>query len=136
MATIVLTNPVIVVGSTSIRTYCDSVTVEYDADEVEDTNFGDDTHIFKGGGLFTWSVAATAKNDFAASQLDSIIFPLVGTTTTISVIPTTGAVSATNPNYNGSCLVKGFTPVAGGVGELSTTPLLFMSAGTLSRTTT
>ena len=58
--------------------------------------------------------------DFASSEVYATLNPLLGTTTTVLVKPTSGAVSATNPSKSVSCLVTELPFVSGGVGELAT----------------
>jgi hypothetical protein len=73
--------------------------------------------------------------DFAAAEVEATIFPLVGTTTTVTVRGTSGATSATNPLYTLSgTFLAAHTPVAAAVGELAMTSLSF-TGGTLVKTT-
>ncbi|MCG8670211.1 MAG: hypothetical protein MI867_12410 [Pseudomonadales bacterium] len=134
MAQQVLTNAFISVDGNDISDHVSQVTLNYEAETQDDTAFGDDTRSAIGG-LKSWSVSITAQQDWAASQLDSIIFPLIGTTVTIILRKDSGSVSATNPNYTGTGLVVSYNPLDGAVGDLATTPITIQSAGTLSRAT-
>ena len=134
MATIVLTNPLISLGGTAVKTYATSVTLNYEVDQVEVTAFGDSGHRFTGG-LQNITVDMTLNQDYASSALESIVYPLVGTTTTITIKPVDAATSTTNPLYTiSNAYLAAHTPVAGGVGELSTTSLSFQG-GSLVKTT-
>jgi hypothetical protein len=63
------------------------------------------------------------------------VFPLVGTSTTIVIKPTSAAVSTTNPTYTiSNTYLAAHTPVSGTVGELATTSLSFQG-GSLVKTT-
>lgn len=132
MATLVLTNAFISLDGNDISDHTTSVTVNYEAEAVDETAFGDTTRINKGG-LKNWSVDLELHDDFAASQVDSILFPLVGTVVVIIVRPDAGVVSATNPNYTGSVLVQSIAGITGTVGDLATVPVSLVSAGDLSR---
>lgn len=134
MATIVLTNPSISVGGTSVSGFCTSITLNYEVDQVEVTAFGDTGHKYTGG-LQNVSCDIELNQDFAASATESIIYPLVGTTTTIVVKPVNAATSATNPQYTiSNAFLSAHTPVAGAVGELAKTSLTF-TGGSLAKAT-
>jgi len=111
-----------------------SLSLNYSADEVDNTHMGDLTHLMIGG-LKNWSIDLELSQDFAAGQIDSIIFPLVGTLIEVIIRPTTGAVSATNPNYKGQALLTTYNPFAGNVGDLAGTTINLKAAGTLARET-
>jgi hypothetical protein len=69
--------------------------------------------------------------DFAASQTEATIYPLVGTPTTVVIKPTSSAVGASNPSYTlTDTMLVSHTPVAGAVGEVAMTTLSF-TGGTL-----
>ena len=73
--------------------------------------------------------------DFAATETEATIFPLVGQQTTVTVRPSAAATSATNPLYTVSgTYLASHTPVAAAVGELAMTSLSF-AGGTLVKTT-
>jgi len=134
MATLVLTNAFVSIDGNNVSDHVRSVSLDYAADMIEDTNMGDDTHIMLGG-LKTWSMSIEFAQDFAASNLDSILFPLVGTTFTVIARPDAGSVSTSNPNYTGTGILASTPPFGNGVGELATASVDIQSAGTLSRAT-
>lgn len=135
MAKIVFTDCFVSVAGNDISDHVTSVTVNYSADTPEDTAFGDTAHVFAAGGLKNWSMDLEIQVDFAASQVDSIMFPLVGTEVAMIVRPTSSAVSATNPNYTGQGIVASYPPIVGSVGELGTSTCNVVAAGTLTRAT-
>jgi len=134
MSDIVVTDAFVELDSNDISSQVRQVTLNYSADPVENTAMGDSTHT-RLGGLKDWNVSLTAKNDFAASQLDSILFPLVGTQVTIKVRPTSSAVGAGNPEYSGTVLVNEYNPMGQSVGDLGEASITLPSAGDLSRDT-
>lgn len=135
MSTTVLTNAHVSIDGNDLSDHVKQVTLPYGCDEVDDTHMGDDTHQMIAG-LKTWSVDIEFSQDFAASNLDSILFPLVGAAAvTVIVRPTASAVSATNPNYTGSAILSSYPPFGGTVGDKATTNVHMASAGTLSRAT-
>lgn len=134
MATLVLTNAQVVLSSNDLTDHVQGVRLNYEAEQHDDTAMGDSARSMKGG-LKVWDFDIELMQDWAGSNIDSILFPLVGTQVTVAVRPTSSARSATNPDYIGTCLVVGYPPIGGVVGDLATTTLKLVNAGTLSRTT-
>ena len=134
MAQIVLTDASITINSISLGNRANSVELNFEVDSVEITAFGDTGHKFTGG-LQNVSCNIEFMQDFAASNVEATIYPLVGTTTTVIIKPTSGAVSATNPSYTISdAFLASHQPVAGAVGELAMTSLSF-TGGVLAKAT-
>ena len=134
MAVLVLTDADITVNGVVLSDRANSVTLNYEIDSVETTAFGSVGHKFTGG-LQNNSCDIEFMQDFAAAEVEATIFPLVGTTTTVTVRGTSGATSATNPLYTLSgTFLAAHTPVAAAVGELAMTSLSF-TGGTLVKTT-
>ena len=130
MAVLVLKDATITINSVALADHANSVTVNYEIDSVEVTAFGSGGHTFTGG-LQNNSVEIQLMQDYATSNVEATIYPLVGTTTTIVVKPTSSAVGATNPSYTiSNAFLAAHTPVAGAVGELGMTSLSF-TGGTI-----
>jgi hypothetical protein len=134
MAVLVLTDADITVNGVVLSDKANSVTLNYEIDSVEVTAFGSVGHKFTGG-LQNNSCDIEFMQDFAATEVEATIFPLVGTTTTVTVRGSSAATSATNPLYTLSgTFLAAHTPVAAAVGELAMTSLSF-TGGTLVKTT-
>jgi hypothetical protein len=134
MAQIVLTDASITVNSVALSNRANTVTLTYEKEAVEITAFGDSGRAFTSG-LQNNTCEIEFMQDFAASNVEATVFPLVGSTTTIVIKPTSGAVSSTNPSYTlTGAYLSNHTPVAGTVGELATTSLSFQG-GTLAKAT-
>lgn len=134
MAKIVLTDASIIINSVDLSDRANSVTLNYEVDSIEVTAFGDDGHNFIGG-LQNLTCEISLMQDFAATETEATIYPLVGTTTTIVVKPSSAVDSATNPRYTiTGAFLAAHTPVAAAVGELGMTTLSF-TGGTIAKTT-
>jgi hypothetical protein len=133
MAQIVLTNASISINSIELADRSNSVEVNYEIESVEVTAFGGNRSFI--GGLQNNTCTVELMQDFAATETEATIFPLVGTQTTLVFKPATGNVSATNPSYTitGAYLAS-HTPIAAAVGELAMTSLTF-TGGTLVKST-
>ena len=132
MAVLVLKDASITINSVALSDHATSVTVNYEIDSVEVTAMGSGGHTFTGG-LQNLSVEVMLNQDFAGSSVEATVYPLVGTVTTLVIKPTSSAVGATNPSYTiANAYLAAHTPVAGAVGELSTTSLTF-TGGTITK---
>lgn len=135
MATKVLTNAYINLNSNDLSAYANQVSLSYEAEELDETAFGDDTRIKKGG-LKNWSMEISFHQDFADNLLDEILFALVGTTVTCAIRADSGSISTSNPEYTGTGLIKDYKIFGNSVGELATASVSIVSAGTLVRDVT
>lgn len=134
MASLAFTDAVVTIGGTDLSDYVKTVTINYSSEMLDETAMGDGTRKNKGG-LLNWSIDVEFKQDFAAAAVDVTLFPLVGTTFTVVVRPTSSSVSATNPNYTGTGILESYSPLGNSVGDLAVAPITIQSAGTLSRAT-
>ncbi|MFE1749005.1 hypothetical protein ACFW88_00365 [Streptomyces anandii] len=87
------------------------------------------------GGLKSGELACEFFQDFAASQLDSIMWPLLGTVVPFEVRADQGTASPTNPKWTGNILIKGWNPIEGSVGDEATVGLTFPTSGAVTRGT-
>ncbi len=138
MAVLVLKDAYISIGGTVLSDHSNSVTLNYEVDSVEITAFGDSGHKFTGG-LQNNSCDIELMQDFAVSpsnSVEAVLYPLVGTTTTLIIKPNGATTSATNPAYTlTGTFLAAHTPVAGAVGELAMTSVSF-TGGTITKSTT
>lgn len=134
MAKIVLTDVSVVVNSVNLSDHIASVTLTTDVAEVATTAFGD-TAVTRVGGLKDNSVQIEFHQDFAASNVEATVYPLIGSTTTVVVKPTSSAVGATNPSYTFTALVSSWSPVAGSVGDLATVSVTWPISGAITKAT-
>ena len=136
MAKIILTDVVVVLNTTNtISDHVASVTLTTDVAEVATTAFGD-TAITRVGGLKDNSVQFEFHQDFAAANLESIVYPLIGTVVPIAIKPTSGAISTTNPEYQFNALISSWSPIAGAVGDLATVSVTWQISGAITKDVT
>ena len=98
----------VTVNSVDLTDHITSIDFVENANEIETTALGS-SNITRIGGL----------KDYASSEVYATLNPLLGTTTTVVVKPTSGAVSATNPSKSVSALVSELPFISGDVGSLS-----------------
>ena len=133
MAQIVLKDASISIAGVELADRSNSVEVNYEIESVEVTSFGGNRSFV--GGLQNNTCTVELMQDFAATETEATIFPLVGTQLTLIFKPTSDAVGADNPSYTitGAYLAS-HTPIAAAVGELAMTSLTF-TGGTLAKAT-
>lgn len=130
----VLTDAYISIGGNVVSDHATKVEIPFEAEDKEITAFGG-TWKARTGGLKDASLNITFINDFAASNLDSIMFALFGTVVAFEIRATSGAVSTSNPKYTGSVFIKEWKPIMGSVGDLATVDVSFPTSGTVTRAT-
>ena len=134
MAKLVLTDASVTINSVDLSDHVQSVTLNYNADQVEITSMGDTAHLFTGG-LDNVTCDVTLFQDLAASEVEATVYDLVGTATTVVVKAKSDAVAADNPSYTlADTFVASHTPVAGTVGDAAMTTLNFVG-GTITKAT-
>ncbi|CAB4178130.1 hypothetical protein UFOVP1462_36 [uncultured Caudovirales phage] len=134
MARLVLTNVVVTFGVTDISSYVTSVTLGSTYDVVETTAFGN-TARTRVAGLADNSVSLELNQDYAASSLESVIYPTLGTAVSMTVKPVAGLVTTSNPAYSFSALISEWTPLNGALGELATASVTWPISGVITKTT-
>jgi hypothetical protein len=124
----------VTVGTTVLSTSIASVTLDITTDEVETTAFGS-SYRTRIGGLKDASVSLDFHQDFGAGSVDSLLFPLMGSTVAVSIAPTSGTITASNPLYSFTALVTQYQPFAGAVGDLATLSVTWPVSGEVTRAT-
>ena len=124
----------VTIGTAVLSGSIASVTLDVTADEIETTSFGD-SYRKRIGGLLDASVSLDFHQDFGAGAVDALLFPLMGSTVAVKIAPTSGTVTATNPEYRFNALVTQYQPFAGAVGDLATLSVTWPVSGEVVRGT-
>jgi len=129
MAKLVLTNALVLVNSNDISSHVQSVNIEGQRNEVDVSSMGD-TFSEIVLGLTDVTVTVGVFNDFAAANVDSILFPLWQTNTPfpIELRPVNAARSTSNPAFTMTALLPNYSPLNGSVGDAVTTDVAFRNA--------
>lgn len=123
------------VNSVDLSAYVSSVTINKSFEELDVTAMGDASRRFVAG-LEASSITIDFFNDFASGKVADTLDTWVGKTTTVTVQPTSGAVSTTNPIYTMTVLVNNITPVNGAVGDLATQSVTWNCTSAITKATT
>jgi hypothetical protein len=133
MPRIVLTNAQITINTVDLSDHIASVTLSTSNDVIETTGFSSTAARTRVAGLSDNSITLEFHQDFATSNVEQTIYPLIGTNTTVVVKPTASAVSATNPSYTCSASVVEWQPLSGAIGELATASVTWPISGAITK---
>lgn len=106
--------------------------MELTAEDLTTTAFGTGA-VTRIGGLKDGTLQLEFHQDFGADSVDATLFPLLGTTVTFLIVPTSAVVSETNPSYAGNCLVTTYSPFASATGDLATLSVSWPVSGPVTR---
>jgi hypothetical protein len=128
----------IVVNGVNFSDHASSVEINASKDDIDTTSF-DGSGRERKHGLQDNSFVINFQQDFSASEVDATLWPLWNNETefTVAIKPTTAAISTTNPEYSGTCILLEYSPLNGSVGELSETSVTFpVQRGTFTQDVT
>lgn len=132
MAKLVFNNPKITINSVDLTDRIAQVSLEMSFAEVETTAFGNSA-VTRVAGLGDHTFTASFHQDFASSEVEQTIYPLLGTTTEITVKPVNITTATDNPLYTFTVLVTEWAPISGSVGELLTADVSWPVSGGVTK---
>ena len=132
MAVYSLTSQVCTLNSVDYSDHLKSATLTVDAARLDTTDFASAGWVEVIGGLKSGSLALEFMDDVADNDVDEELFALLGTAVAFTLKAATGAISAANPEYQGSVLVTSHS-LGGSVGELAKKSLTFPLTGAVTR---
>tara|TARA_R110000822_G_scaffold47283_3_gene125591 strand:- start:2529 stop:2936 length:408 start_codon:yes stop_codon:yes gene_type:complete len=133
MAVFMNNGVVLTVDGQDLSDYTQSVTLNWNANELDVTAMGD-AGIRRIKGLEDNSISIDFLNDDAASAVLQTLNTNFGQNVTVTVKNSSEAISASNPLFTMTCLINGITPVSGAVGDLSTQSVTWNVSGTIAPT--
>jgi hypothetical protein len=133
MARIVLTNAFISVGGVDLSDLVASVSLSETFDIVETTAFSSTAAKTRVAGLEDNSITLEFHQDYATSEVEQTIYPLLGTAAAVIVKPNGSATGAFNPSYTCSAIISEWTPINGSVGELATASVTWPITGAITK---
>lgn len=134
MAAFSLTAMYVDLNGTARDEYIKSAVLTVDVASLDTTDFDSAGWVEVIGGLKSGSLAITFDDDVAASAIDSVLWPLLGTVVTYEVRATNAAVGTSNPKFTGSVLINSHT-LGGSVGDLAGKTVTYPTSGAVTRAT-
>lgn len=131
MTKVVLKDCYIVINGTNFSDHSSSVAVTFKKADIDTTNFSGQGKEHAQG-LRDDGLEITLQSDYAPASVDAVLYPLydLGTEFTVEVRPTSAAVSTSNPKYTATCILLGYQPLEGKVGQLADTKIKFSTQRT------
>lgn len=133
---VVLKDAYVAINGTAISNNVSSVTVESTFDEVEVTGFGGTYRQFAQG-MGDATITLAVFQDYLSSPTSDNVFwnySQSGGTLFVEVRGSSATVGTANPKYTMFGRVFSFNPIAGAVGDASTTDVSIRNAGTAGLT--
>ncbi len=126
-----LANPLVTINAVDLTDQCTAATLTKKVEALESTAFGAVARVYVGG-LQANEVTLTMYNSFATTETYATLSSLIGTSTNITVKPTSAATSATNPIFTITGAYLESLPIVNAkLGNLDTIDLTF-KGGTYS----
>ena len=120
-----LSNPVVTINAVDLTDQCSAANLTRVIEALESTSFGKTARVYTAG-LENSTLTVTMYNSFAASETYSELKNLVGTSTTVTIKPTSAATSATNPlSTLTGCYLETLPIVNAALGALDTIDITF-----------
>lgn len=132
MAAYANTDASVTVNSVDLSAAVRSAQINVKSSELDTSAMGD-TWRTRIAGANDWSISIEWNQDFAASNVDATLWAALGTVVSVVFVPTSGAVSATNPSYTGNVLISDYSPIDGAFDETATVSTTWPGAATLTR---
>jgi hypothetical protein len=138
MATLVYTDALLTVNSIDLSDHVKSLTLNYEAEMLDDTVMGTSGTRSSKPGLKNWGLEVEFTQDFAVGSVDATLFPLIGAASfpIVARAIKASAVSVTNPQYSGNAVLENYSPISGEVGTLGMTSCSFRAGGGASNVLT
>ncbi|WP_030387070.1 hypothetical protein [Streptomyces sp. NRRL S-241] len=135
MPKMVLLSQYLSINGNDLSDYARKAEVTVEVEDKDVTTYGSLGWKVVLGGLKSGEVAAEFLQDVAATKIDSIMWPLLGTVVPFEVRADSGAVSTSNPKYTGNLLVKAWNPIEGSIGDEASVGVSYPTSGAVTRAT-
>jgi hypothetical protein len=136
MAKMVLLASYLSLNSNVLSANANKIELSMEVEEKDVTTYGSLGWKEVLGGLKSGTLAIEFKQDFAATQLDSIMWPLLGQVVPFEVRADQAAAGTSNPKWTGNVLIKAWNPLTGSVGDDATVSVSYSTSGVVTRATT
>jgi hypothetical protein len=135
MPTMVLLAEYLSINANVLNTYTRKAELTVEVEEKDVTTYASLGWKEVKGGLKSGELGCEFLQSFAATELDSIMWPLLGQVVPFEVRADQAAVGTSNPKYTGNILINGWSPITGSVGDEATVSQGFPTSGAVTRAT-
>lgn len=129
MAKLTLTDAYVTVAASDESDHVKSLTIEVETD-LPDATAMSETWSNALAGALSFTIDVEFYSDFADDDINEDIWAAYVARTTLALAfrPTSGVISAANPELQATCYVAGFPPLAGSHGDVVMLPVKFVNA--------
>jgi hypothetical protein len=106
------------IAGTDYSAWCKEASIDFGVAVLDKTNFASAGWEEKLAGLKNGTLNVSLMDDFADNDVNEDLFGIFGTVVTFKLRFSSAAISATNPEYQGSVLISSVTGISATVGEL------------------
>lgn len=135
MPKMVLLAEYVSLNGTELTEYCRKAELSTEVEDKDVTTYASQGWKELLGGLKSGELGLEFLQDVAATKIDSIMWPLLGTVVTFEVRLSQAAVGTANPKYSGSVLINGWNPIEGSVGDEASVSVGYPTSGAVTRAT-
>jgi hypothetical protein len=135
MPAMVLLAAFVSISGTDLSAYNKKCELTVEVEEKDVTTYGSLGWKVVLGGLKSGTLGMEFAQDFAATKLDAIMWPLLGTVVPFEVRADQAAAGTSNPKYTGNALIKGWNPLTGSVGDDASVSVSYPTSGAVVRAT-
>ena len=135
MTFMVLTAAYVNLNSNDLSGYARKIELTAEVEEKDVTNYASAGWKELLGGIKSGELGLEFLQDVAATELDSIMWPLLGTVVPFAVKLDNSTTTTSNPAYSGSVLIKGWNPIEGSLGDEASVSVSYPTSGAVTRTT-
>jgi len=133
MAVMALTAEFLSINAVTMSDHVKSAALAVEVDQLDSTAMGPGWKAVIGS-LKAGTLTVTFNDDTAVSQVDALLWPLLGTLVAFELRLSDAAVSTSNPKYTGSILIAQHN-LGGDVGSLAAKSLTLPVSGAVTRAT-
>ena len=120
-----LSNPVVTINAVDLTDQTTSAVLTRVIEALESSSFGSSSRVYTAG-MSLNTLTVTLYNSYAVTETYATLAALVGTQTTVTIKPTSGATSATNPIHTLTGTYLETLPLINGqLGALDTIDITF-----------
>ena len=120
-----LSNPVVTINAVDLTDQTTSAVLTRVIEALESSSFGSSSRVYTAGMALN-TLTVTLYNSYAVTETYATLSALVGTQTTVTIKPTSGATSATNPIHTLTGTYLETLPLINGqLGALDTIDITF-----------
>lgn len=133
MAKMVLLAAFVSIGGNDLSSYSRKAELTVEVEDKEVTTYASLGWKEVIGGLKSGELSLEVLQDVAATKIDSIMWPLLGTVVPFVVRLDNAVASASNPQWSGSVLINGWNPIEGSVGDEASVSIGYPTSGAVVR---